>query len=384
VKKVSHTKIEVLPAEQRDFKQKMRELNAHRELLDRLLNLVPEGVLVLDDTDRIVYLNQNARILLRYDDWKGDGSPDLSRCFLYEVFESTKSLDFLTYHREIELLDPNLQYLSVSCVPFQRHEQSACRIYFIKDVTREKLSGKQDGISPNFTDNLTFGAGIAHELGNPIAGLSLHAQLLDRLLKKHAPSESDRNQIRNSVNILNNELSRLDETLHQFLDAVRPTNPQFSLTRISEILTSVIETLSEKARKSGISLVIHPVEADEPFLVDGTRIKQALTNVILNAIEVSGENQSVEITLLQKNDWCEIRITDFGKGIPASEIGKIFDPYYSTKESGNGLGLLITYRIIKDHNGMISVKSRPGKGTTFTIAIPLRHKAVQMLPPCKS
>ena len=114
--------------------------------------------------------------------------------------------------------------------------------------------------------------------------------------------------------------------------------------------------------------------------MDAGRIKQALTNVLLNAVEISGENSFVDISLREKKDSMEIQVTDYGTGIPASEITRIFDPFYTTKETGNGLGLLVTYRVIKDHGGNISVKSKPGEGTTFFISIPLRRKAVQKLP----
>ena len=79
-------------------------------------------------------------------------------------------------------------------------------------------------------------------------------------------------------------------------------------------------------------------------------------------------------------DNCEIKVVDHGEGIAPDEIVKIFDPFYTTKELGNGLGLLITYRILKDHGGSISVKSKPGEGTTFILSIPVRRKAVQELP----
>lgn len=371
--------IELNLVEKKDLKQQLKDIKSEKDLYERLLHWVPEGILVADEKDQILFSNKQIQNFFSPDNWEGLIGDKNFPPFFQEILDSTRSLDFLSFHREIELLTPELQYLSITCIPFERREASSLRIFFIKDVTRQIQSDSKE-ISPDFVDNLTFSAGIAHELGNPIAALSLHAQLLNRLLSKARPGKEDRLQIRNSVDTLNRELSRLDSTLHEFLDAVRPTNPRFTLESLQSVIEDVLLTLDARAKAGHVQFRFKKIEDDEPLFMDAGRIKQALTNVLLNAVEISRENSFVDISLREKKDFCEIQITDYGKGIPASEITRIFDPFYTTKETGNGLGLLVTYRVIKDHGGNISVKSKPGEGTTFFISIPLRRKAIQKLP----
>jgi signal transduction histidine kinase len=299
------------------------------------------------------------------------------------MIQATQNPDFLSYHREIEILEPVLQYWSVVCIPLHGNligENSIFRLYWIKDITREKIAFGETEPRPTFTDNLTFSAGLAHELGNPIASLSLHAQLLKRLIQsKNKKTVADKKQMESSIDVLNIELTRLDNTIHQFLDAVRPALPQMTLRDIESLVKEVMETLNTVAKEKHVALTLESHWEEDLFLMDALRIKQALTNVILNAIEFSNPESSVEILIQNKKGACEVSVKDHGKGIPSAEMIKIFDPYYTTKEGGNGLGLLITYRILKDHGGSISFKSKLGQGSTFSLSIPIRRKAVQML-----
>jgi len=360
-----------------DIRNKIRDLKSSKDLFEMLLNIVAEGIMVITQDLELVFINQCAKLLLSPDKWLSDGKVDASKCILQDIIENTKKMDFLTYHRELEILDPKLKYLDISCIPFEKTD-TPLLIYLIKDITKKTMENDQKIMNPTFIDNLTFGAGIAHELGNPLASLSLHAQLLKRHFLKIDINNKETDEINKSINILNRELLRLDETITQFLDAVRPTNPQFGLSNINNAIKNTIETLDKKAKEKHVTFHLDLYE-DEDFLIDEIRLKQAFTNILLNAIEASPKKGEIFISLKEKDDICIISFTDQGKGITPAEIGKIFDPYYTTKESGNGLGLLITYRIIKDHGGSISVKSNHGSGTSFILSIPVRKKAVKLL-----
>jgi len=370
-------------SDKNDFKEKIKDLKFQKEFLELLLNFVPDGLLVLNERGELFFANHGAKTMLRFKEWGDQISPDWSRCPIQEMIQATQNPDFLSYHREIEILEPVLQYWSVVCIPLHGNligENSIFRLYWIKDITREKIAFGETEPRPTFTDNLTFSAGLAHELGNPIASLSLHAQLLKRLIQsKNKKTVADKKQMESSIDVLNIELTRLDNTIHQFLDAVRPALPQMTLRDIESLVKEVMETLNTVAKEKHVALTLESHWEEDLFLMDALRIKQALTNVILNAIEFSNPESSVEILIQNKKGACEVSVKDHGKGIPSAEMIKIFDPYYTTKEGGNGLGLLITYRILKDHGGSISFKSKLGQGSTFSLSIPIRRKAVQML-----
>ncbi|MBN2143530.1 MAG: PAS domain-containing sensor histidine kinase [Candidatus Aureabacteria bacterium] len=367
--------IEVSLAE-KDFKLKIKDLKTQRELFERIFHYIPDGLLVVDQKNAPVFINQSAKNLFNLMGWMTDEKNPLSGSPIFELLENTKNLDFISYQREVEILEPVVKNLNVFCVPLLLPNQPSYRLFLIKDITREKL----EQLNPRFNDSITFSAGFAHELGNPIASLSLHAQLLKRLLVNiPARKKQNKKQINASVEILNKELARLDDIIHRFLDAVRPTNPQFAFHSIDDLIMQVVAMLHAMAKEKNVTLRFSSGK-HESFLLDEARMKQALTNVIMNAIEASPAGSIIDIQVQDKNDSCEIEIKDQGKGISSSEMTKIFDPFYTTKETGNGLGLVITYRIIKDHGGSISVKSKPGQGTTFLISIPIRRRAVKQLP----
>lgn len=375
-------KVEIAFSDDYAALQHLKDLRFQKDLLERLLSLIPDAVVVIDDNYSILFHNRSAHALLSgVEGFTDSDNPELEiDSPAGTIFSYSGKKDFLSFHREVELTEPALINLSVTCFPFERGDKY-CRIYIIRDVTALKNSHVLDQVNPDFIDNLTFGAGIAHELGNPIASLSLHAQLLKRYLKVpySGLNEENQNNAISSIDTIISELGRLDETIHQFLDAVRPTNPQFTLTDIKDVISSVTHLYSHLAEKKGVLFNIHSADDIPDFLIDANRIKQAVSNVLLNAIQASFEGNAIEIQISRKDQLCEIKITDFGEGIPPEKIGNIFDPYFSTKSDGNGLGLLITYRIIRDHGGTISVKSEPGKGTDFTINLPFREKAAKLL-----
>jgi signal transduction histidine kinase len=368
-------------SEKNDFKEKIKDLKIQKEFFELLLNFIPDGLLVLNERGEMFFANHGAKTLLRFKEWGTQDPPDWSRCPIQEMIHATQNLDFLSYHREIEILEPVLQYLNVVCVPLHGSligENAIFRVYWIKDITREKMASGEAEPRPAFTDNITFSAGLAHELGNPIASLSLHAQLLKRLISSKN-TKTAKKQMESSIDVLNIELTRLDNTIHQFLDAVRPTLPQMTLQDVENLVKEVMKTLEPVAKEKWVTLALQSHWEEDLFLMDALRIKQALTNVILNAIEFSNPESFVEVLIQNKKGVCEVSVKDTGKGISSTEMMRIFDPYYTTKENGNGLGLLITYRILKDHGGGISFKSKLGQGSTFFLSIPIRRKAVQML-----
>ena len=127
------------------------------------------------------------------------------------------------------------------------------------------------------------------------------------------------------------------------------------------------------ASKRSVDLKFHPSMEKRYLFADSQKIQQAIINIMLNAIE-SVENTGVVVVSVKEEEGCiVIRVSDNGCGIPEEKVSRIFDPFFTTKETGVGLGLVISYQIIKEHDGDISVKSSPGKGTVFQIKLPLSN-----------
>jgi signal transduction histidine kinase len=116
-------------------------------------------------------------------------------------------------------------------------------------------------------------------------------------------------------------------------------------------------------------------------MIDPKHLKQALLNIVKNAIAAMPNGGTLTISAVTRHDELQISISDTGIGIPEELLAKIFEPYFTTKESGTGLGLTITFKIIKEHNGEITVESKPSKGSTFTIHLPIPQPEQKSLPP---
>ena len=152
--------IELNLIEKKDLKQQLKDIKSEKDLYERLLHWIPEGILVADEKDQILFSNKQAQNYFNPGHWEEQMEEKIFPSFFREILDSTRSLDFLSFHREIELLNPELRYLSITCIPFERREAASLRVFFIKDVTRQVQSDSRE-VSPDFVDNLTFSAGIA-------------------------------------------------------------------------------------------------------------------------------------------------------------------------------------------------------------------------------
>jgi len=219
-------------------------------------------------------------------------------------------------------------------------------------------------------------AGMAHEIRNPLASLSGSIQIL----KQELSLKEDHARL---MDIALREMDRLNTTITEFLTYAKPVPPQKRLMDINDLLSDTINLIknSENYKGSGITIQTDLKEEGMISNVDPHQISQVFWNLSLNAIQAmpdggvltissrKGEMDSIE-GLQKKSDWIEIIFRDTGEGIDEEIIDKIFLPFFTTKEGGSGLGLSIVHRIVEEHGGRIYVKSRPGRGTQFTLYLP--------------
>ncbi|MBI5191992.1 MAG: PAS domain S-box protein [Nitrospirae bacterium] len=225
-------------------------------------------------------------------------------------------------------------------------------------------------------------AGMAHEIRNPLASLSGSMQIL----KQELSLDEDHNRL---MNIALREMDRLNKTITDFLIYAKPIPLQKRVMNINDLLIDAIELLknSEALRSSDISLQTEFKEDSIMASIDPHQISQVFWNLSLNAVQAmskkgaeggvftisSRKGTMLEISEKERSgikEWVEIIFKDTGEGIDEKILDKIFVPFYTTKENGSGLGLSIVHRVIEEHGGRIFVKSKPGKGTQFTLYIP--------------
>jgi signal transduction histidine kinase/putative methionine-R-sulfoxide reductase with GAF domain len=211
-------------------------------------------------------------------------------------------------------------------------------------------------------------AGIAHEIRNPLTSINI----LIHSMTENLPSGDSHKE---DLEVIEEEINRINEIVDQFLRFAKPAPPLLEKADVLSVFEETLQLLRPQIEKQRI--VVRKVFQALPIIqMDREQMKQAILNLLLNAIQaMPGGGQ---LTLKAKNSeddqWIHLSIQDSGIGIPGEDLNKLFDPFFSTKEGGIGLGLSIAHRIIDQHHGKIEVESAPGKGTLFTIWLPIHNE----------
>jgi signal transduction histidine kinase/putative methionine-R-sulfoxide reductase with GAF domain len=208
-------------------------------------------------------------------------------------------------------------------------------------------------------------AGIAHEIRNPLTSINI----LIHSLTENLPTKNSHWE---DLKVIEEEILRINEIVDQFLRFAKPASPLFEKADLIPIFEETLQLLRPQIERGGIS-VQKEFESLPRATVDKEQMKQVILNLLMNAIQAMPKAGRLGLSDRMSRDghWVELTIQDSGIGIPPEDIDKLFDPFFSTKEGGIGLGLSIAHRIIDQHHGKIEVESKPGKGTLFTISLPI-------------
>ncbi len=205
-------------------------------------------------------------------------------------------------------------------------------------------------------------AGIAHEIKNPLAGASSGLDLLDQKLDQKLPTADLRMQIRS-------ELHRMDRAVRDLLSFARPKEPRVGWVAAELLVERIVGLIRPQAEAAGVRVEERTTTVSERIRVDPELLTQALVNLALNGIQSMDSGGVLTIGTERRGDEILIRVSDTGRGIPASEIEEIFRPFFTAKHRGTGLGLAITRTIVERHGGRLEVESTPGVGSCFTLIL---------------
>jgi len=337
-----------------------------------------EGVLLVNRTGSLEWLNKAAIDLL--------GLPvnilKTKTRWMAELSDTTaqnaikKNLAGLTEKRAeaVSVLYPRERRLQFYFIPLSSKFTGSAVL--ITDQTAEHSKSFERERIARLEDLMDLTAGIAHEIGNPLNALSIHMQLLKKeaqalALKKNSGFE-DRLQIMES------EIKRLDQIIRNFLKATRRQPMRLNLESLGRLVEEVLLVLKPEADHANIILEFQDDKKIPAFMLDRTRLYQAFLNLIKNGIEALPNGGKMRIQLTHRGRLAALRIEDTGMGIREENLPLIFNAFYTTKETGTGLGLTSVLQSISEHGGKIDVASKPGKGTVFTVYLPIRTPKLQI------
>lgn len=357
--------------------RKNKRLSRELSRMETVFNAIRSAIVVCDCTGEIIFANSYAGSLL------GIGAADIS------IFKLLPGMDGAVSDaargsyalREFEISYPERRMLSAQIIPFDFGDGGTFAL-ILNDVTREKLSTEERIESEKLSSLLNLASGVAHEIGNPLNSINIHLQLAMRRLKKleeKLPEGGLVEGVRESVEICSAEVSRLDSIIENFLKALRPMRPDMADCDPIKPLAETLKTLDAELENLGVSVAVN-VDAPLPTVyADANLLKQLYFNILHNAMEAMDAGGDISVRAVADDGFVKISFTDTGCGIDEEGMSKLFQPYYTTKTDGHGLGMTIIQAIVRAHGGKIDVESGPNRGTTVTVSLPRAHRRIRTL-----
>ncbi|MBV9010257.1 MAG: PAS domain-containing protein [Verrucomicrobia bacterium] len=367
-----------------DVQNYLLRLAQERGFLETVFNAIQEGIIVTDSSGRITYLNDGACELFGLDGHDSVGKRLDERVRGLDWQSLTRSGGPVT--RDLEIFYPANRFINFYIVPLVIEHRDADSdgaagqvgyAIILRDITESRRSAEKALEGERLNALTLLAAGVAHEIGNPLNSLNIHLQLMEREVRK--PEGRPRGQLQESIDIARGEISRLDSIVTQFLRAIRPSKPQLKPENINALVEEAVQFFGPEIGSRDI-VVETELRPDLPLLqLDRDQMKQAFYNIIKNSFEAMKSRGILRIRTDADESHVRVSFTDNGGGMSADALSRVFEPYYTTKAEGSGLGLLIVRRIVREHGGELAIESTEGKGLTLTIRLPYADQRVRML-----
>ena len=384
----------------------VERLARERSFLETLFNAIEEGVLVVDEAGRILYFNQAVTRLLGLQ--PGSEGQPLAR-FVPEVdveklLAHDRAGGARVVRHELEVNYPRPRFLSLYAAPLDGGRGGSSGLALIVHDATEARAQTFAAIESERAQALTLlAASVAHEIGNPLNALHIHLQLMERELRKlhasappvpaptprrrgrvvAAPAGSETAEVaaklEKYLGVAKGEITRLDYIVTQFLQAIRPMAPQLRMASLNDVVRETVELLRPELENRGLVVVEKLAPQLPASPIDPGQIQQALVNLCKNAMHAMTRGGLLTLQTDAGSDGVVVSVSDSGAGIPPETLSRIFEPFYTTKKKGTGLGLMIVQRIVRAHGGRIELESQVGRGTTFRIWLPLHERKPRLL-----
>ncbi len=391
-----------------DVQNYFLRLAQEKGFLETVFNAIQEGIIVTDSKRRITYLNDAACGVFGLEAGEAIGK---------RLDERIRGLDWESLTRsggpvshDMEIFYPQNRFINFYVVPLVMEQREptvagggdsgghCCRqawwtgrpgstipataeevghVMILRDITESRRTAQQTIESERLNALRLLAAGVAHEIGNPLNSLHIHLQLMERSVQKL--HDGEKAELEQSIDVARSEVNRLDSIVTQFLKAIRPSRPQLRPENVNTIVEEAVRFFTPELQDREI-VVEQELRSDLPLLqLDRDQMKQAFYNVIKNSVEAMHRHGTLRIRTDLADTHVIVRFVDTGGGMSAENLSRVFEPYFTTKPSGSGLGLLIVRRIVREHGGELSIESSQGRGLTLTIRLPFIDKRIRML-----
>ncbi|WP_300484518.1 ATP-binding protein [uncultured Brachyspira sp.] len=350
-----------------------------------IIENLEEGIIAIDNKDIIQGINKKACFLFSIPR-NCEGKPILKYINSSDILNTVSEL-INNNNRKTKLLkdNDNERILQVNILPIGDSGRIIGTLIKASDITKTYESAQKLKRAEQLASLTTLAAGVAHEIKNPLGSISIYVQLIDKIIKKNIDNDCQcYKDFKEYSDIIKEEIGRLEETINSFLFSVRKLELNIEDVNINELILSTVSFLKYEIEKNNINIDIKFDRDNLILKLDEKYIKQSLINIIQNAIDAMSYNKNnrkkeIYIKLKTMDNYAVISIKDTGIGVKEEAFNKIFEPYYTTKRHGTGLGLTNVVRIIEAHNGNIKIESRYGKGSNFIIKLPLKEENQKFL-----
>lgn len=356
--------------------RKNRRLSRELARIESVFNAINSAIVVVDGRGVINFANAFAKRIFGV---KDAGDTLYKYAPMLEDGVRSVAETNLDARREFDIAYPEKKSLVARIIPFT-FDDTASFAVIINDITQEKISKLEQIESEKISSVLNLASGVAHELGNPLNSIGIHLQLARRKLSSKARpiDDSAREELAESVEVCLSEVRRLDTIIENFLKALRPIRPNASECDAIKPLAETLNVLSRELSDIGIKVSVK-ADALPKVFADENLLKQLYFNILRNAMEAMDNGGSINITATSSDDYVKISFADTGCGMDESAMANLFEPYFTTKANGHGLGMMIIQGIVRAHNGKIDVDSKKGEGTKISVSLPRFERLVRRL-----
>ncbi|MGZ4837129.1 MAG: sensor histidine kinase [Terriglobales bacterium] len=362
------TKIDRLGQQMRDVKE---VFSALKENLDQIMGNLQDGLMLFTQDARAVLVSASA------EQFVGQKRSNMLGCHVSNIFTRDTRLgravlEAFEQHRSLtqrELAGDNGGRVQVSLDFIEEGGQKIGALLTMRDAESVRRIEDEIELSRRLAAIGRLTSGVAHEVRNPINAIMVHLEVLREKIKQIDPES------RRHMDVISSEIQRLDRVVQTLVDFTKPVELRLSDADLRRIVEDVSVLAAPEASRQGVTVKCDLPADPLTIKADADLVKQAVLNIALNGIQAMPGGGALQLVARRDDHLIEVEVRDQGPGIPPEIRDKIFNLYFTTKKTGSGIGLAMSYRVMQLHNGSMEFESQPGQGTTFHLRFPAAEHA---------